>query len=152
MTAITINIESPLTRDARSLIAGSETAMRSVFSADECYTFSPEELDKPHVDFIIARKGNQPMGCAALVAFQNYVEVKRLFVADHARGFGIAKLLMTQLEVHSKSRGLHHIQLETGDILIAAVALYKQLGYTVRGPFGDYKSHPTSLFMEKHLG
>ena len=39
---LTIAPESPLTRDARHLIDGSQAALLEVFSPDEIFTFSPE--------------------------------------------------------------------------------------------------------------
>lgn len=151
MIQTTVAIESPLTDDARALIAGSEVAMRTVFSEDECFTFSPEELDKSNIAFFVARQNAAAMGCVALVSNAEYGEVKRLFVPDRARGLGIAKTLMTHLESHACSDELPKINLETGPQLTAAVSLYTKLGYKTCAAFGNYKAIPASLFMEKPL-
>ncbi len=146
---ISIALESPLTVSARALISQSETHMRALFSISECYTFSPEELANSQTDFWVARQGDKALGCVALVRYSNYAEVKRLFVSDAARGFGVARLLMAALE--KRAAGLPVIRLETGATLLGAVALYEKLGYHRIAAFGDYVDNKVSLFMEKEL-
>jgi putative acetyltransferase len=151
--AITISAESPLTEDGRRLIEGSEAALREVYAPDECFTFTAEELDRPEVDFLVARKDGEPVGCVAMVTSCNdYAEVKRLFVPVSARGLGIAKALMDHLEDMAKASGIDVMRLETGPKLAAAIALYSARGYVECGRFGGYEDHPASLFMEKRLG
>ena len=151
MTKISVDKESPVTDDGHKLINGSEAALRAVYSADECFTFTADELLDDKVAFFVARKNGDAMGCVALVDEGSYGEVKRLYVPDHARGLGIAKVLMAHLEAQAKAQGFGHVKLETGDKLAAAVALYKSLGYTICGKFGPYEEDPVSLFMEKAL-
>lgn len=150
--SITIAPESPLTADGRRLIAGSEAALREVYTAEECFTFTAEELDRPEVDFLVARKDGVPVGCVAMVTCDSYAEVKRLFVPDSARGLGVAKALMDDLESRARARGIPRVRLESGPKLAAAVALYTARGYVECDRFGDYEDHPASLFMEKRLG
>jgi putative acetyltransferase len=148
---LTITPESPLTPDGRALIAASQDALLEVFAPDEIFSFSPEELAGPEVAFLVAREGNGPLGCVAMVDCGDYAEVKRLFVPPEGRGRGLARRLMADLEARARAAGKRWVRLETGDALVAAVALYQTLGYRVRGPFGDYAEHPASLFMEKAL-
>ncbi len=148
---LTITQESPLTEEARALIRGSEAALRAVYTIDECFTFSAEELDSPDIQFFVARQGDIPLGCVALCTCEGYAEIKRLFVTPAARGNGAARQLMRHLETRAQNQNNKIIRLETGPKLAAGVALYKRLGYQTRGPFGDYPDHPASLFMEKTL-
>lgn len=151
MTEIRITLESPITDDGHVLINGSETALRAVYTADECFTFTADELLSDKISFFVARKNGDALGCVALVNEGEYGEIKRLYVPDHARGLGIAKILMTHLEAQAKAQNLSFVKLETGDKLAAAVALYKSLGYNVCEKFGNYDDDPVSLFMEKAL-
>ena len=148
---ITIAQESPLTEDGRTLLAGSDAALRAVYSAEECFTLDPEELVDDTITFLVAREEGTALGCVALVDCGTYGEVKRLFVTPQARGKSLSRLLMADLEARAKALGHGAVNLETGDKLEAAVALYKKLGYRVCGPFGDYPDHPASLFMTKDL-
>ena len=149
--SLSIEIENPLTEDALVLITGSEAALREHYPPEECYSFEPEELTQENVTFWMAREGDTPMGIVALVNYGDYGEIKRLYVPGHGRGRGVAKALMNTLEDAARAENLPCIRLETGPKLAPAVALYQALGYTKRGPFGDYADHPSSLFMEKML-
>ncbi len=149
--SVSVAIESPITPEGRELIAGSEDALRAVYTEDECFTFTAEELLDDAIAFYVARKDDAPVGCVALVDYKTYGEIKRLYVPHTARGLGIAKILMAHLENEAKAKGHTSVKLETGDKLAAAVSLYKTLGYSVCGKFGEYEDHPASLFMEKAL-
>lgn len=148
-----IAVESPTSADGRRLIDGSETALRKVYSAEDSFVLSAEELDKPHVAFFVARdKEGAPLGCVAACDMGDYVEVKRLYVDEAAQGMGLGHALMEQLETHARAAGHRVVRLETGDRLTAACALYRKRGYVVRPAFGDYPADvPTSTYMEKAL-
>lgn len=149
---VTIAPSSPLTPEGRALIDGSQTALLEVFSPDEIFTFAPEELATPDITFLTAHDGNgPPLACVAMADCGDYAEVKRLYVPPAARGLGLARALMLDLESRARMQGKLWVRLETGEKLVAAAALYRALGYAVRGPFGDYADHPASLFMEKRL-
>ncbi len=148
---LTITTENPLSPDGLALIEGSEAALREVYAADECFTFTPEELAAPNVTFFVARLDGASAGCVALADCGDYAEIKRLFVRPETRGKGIARALMAHLEAAAHKAGHGLIRLETGPRLLAALALYRALGYKERGPFGRYADHPASLFMEKRL-
>ncbi len=150
MTLI-IAAEDPLAPDSLALLDGSEAALRAVYSADECFTFSARELARPGITFFVARRSDAALGCVALCDCRDYAEVKRLFVRPEARGTGAGRALMAHLEAAARAAGHRIVRLETGPRLAAGVALYRALGYTERGPFGDYADHPASLFMEKAL-
>jgi putative acetyltransferase len=151
MTDIIVATESPVTKEGRALVDGSEAALRAVYTPDECFTFTAEELLDETISFYVARNDGEAVGCVALVNEDNYGEVKRLYVPHKARGLGIARILMARLEADAKANGYTSVKLETGEKLTAAVELYKSLGYTICGPFGEYEDHPASLFMEKAL-
>ncbi|MFV2001948.1 MAG: GNAT family N-acetyltransferase, partial [Paracoccaceae bacterium] len=141
----------PRSDDARALIDGSEAAIRAVLTADECFTFTADELDRPDIRLFVARRNAQPVGCVALYSLPDYAEVKRLFVTQSARGTGTARALMAHLEAQAAKSGQTSVRLETAHQLTAAHQLYAALGYKTRSRFGNYADHPTSLFMEKHL-
>ncbi|MEP2782900.1 MAG: GNAT family N-acetyltransferase [Pseudoruegeria sp.] len=150
--SLTIAIESPLTAEAATLIEGSEAALREAYPPEDCFSLTAGELDKPEISFFVARTADgNPVGCVALCDYASYGEIKRLYVTKQGRGMGTARALMADLEANSAAKGHKHVRLETGEELAAACALYRKLGYYVRGPFGDYPEHPASLFMEKEI-
>lgn len=149
--AVTISKSSPLSAEGLALIDASEAALREVYSPEECFSFSPEELAGPETDFLIAWKDGRAVGCAALVDQGAYGEIKRMYLDRALRGSGIATAMMEELETHARSRGLPAIKLETGPELAAAVRLYRRFGFTECGPFGGYPDIPSNSFMEKSL-
>ncbi|GGE49592.1 GNAT family N-acetyltransferase [Actibacterium pelagium] len=149
--SLKIRVEHPLSSSSRTLIAASQSALEAVYSADECFSYSPEELDTPNSLFLVARTKGCPLGCVALVDEGDYGEVKRLYVEPDARGLGVARALLAELQQVAKDIGLSVLRLETGDKLEPAVKLYQRLGYEPRDRFGSYDDHPASLFMEKEL-
>lgn len=148
---ITINIESSLSDNAKALIQGSEESLREVYTEEECFTFTADELNISKIDFFVARKDNHAIGCVALLNEKNYGEIKRLFILKQFQGNGYAKVLIHALEEHAYKQSHRMIYLETGVKLKAAVALYQKLGYHVCSKFGEYNDHPASLFMKKEL-
>jgi putative acetyltransferase len=68
-----------------------------------------------------------------------------------ARGKGIGRALMGELEIIARREGIRLIQLETGPDSIEALRLYRACGYTETGPFGSYGPSPYSLFMALEL-
>lgn len=149
--AYEIRTESPLNEDARALIEASQTEMEKVYPPEEIFSLGPEELAAPNTQFLVARLGDEAVGCVALVDMIRYGEIKRLFVSGSARGLGLGRALVRQAEEAARDIGLTVLRLETGPKLEAAVAMYKGLGYEERKPFGGYEDLPSSLFMEKSL-
>lgn len=103
--------------------------------------------------FIIARLGEQPVGCGALRQLDEHSgEIKRMFVKLSFRGLGIAKQILRELEVQARGFGFRHVRLETGTKQPEAIALYKGMGYYPIPAFGEYVSDPFSVCFEKSLG
>ena len=75
-----------------------------------------------------------------------------MYVRPQARGRGLARQLMMALEARAGDRGCRTFMLETGPTQREALILYERLGYRHRGPFGDYRDDPLSIFMEKNAG
>jgi GNAT superfamily N-acetyltransferase len=75
----------------------------------------------------------------------------RLFVRYSRRGQGHSRTLMTAAELFVRQNDGTRLILETGETQTAALALYKNLGYTPTEPFGYYADQPTSRFLGKDL-
>ena len=146
-----ISIESPTSDTSRALIDASDDALGEHYSKEECFSVSADDLKAPNVEFFVARRGDQPIGCVALIDHVGYGEVKRLYVTENARGVGVGAALLDAVEHAARDIGLRSIRLETGARLGPAVAIYKARGYRKRGAFGGYTDMAPSLFMEKSL-
>jgi GNAT superfamily N-acetyltransferase len=66
-------------------------------------------------------------------------EIKRMYVAAHARRRGLARLVLAHLEATARAAGAEAMVLETGLAQPEAIALYESSGYTPIAGFGFYK-------------
>lgn len=74
-----------------------------------------------------------------------------MFVEPKARGKGLGRRLLEEIERRAVALGLPVLRLETGVRQPEAISLYRTHGFREIAPFGDYKRDPLSLFMEKNL-
>ncbi len=103
-------------------------------------------------DVIVVYDGDKAIGCASFKKYDNEcAEVKRVFVCDEYRGKGISKKLMENLENAARNKGFTYFVLETGEILVAAMNLYKSIGYHIIPNYGQYADMPESVCMKKKL-
>ncbi|MGW5851370.1 GNAT family N-acetyltransferase [Streptomyces sp. NPDC055254] len=78
-------------------------------------------------------------------------ELKRMFVVREARGMGLARRILAELEKDARAAGRVRMALETGDQQPEAIALYLSSGYTPATKFGYYRFHDASRCMAKLL-
>ncbi|WP_343208645.1 GNAT family N-acetyltransferase [Anaerolentibacter hominis] len=108
-------------------------------------------LDDIH-DVIVVYDNDIPVGSAGFKKYDDdCAEVKRVFIKPEYRGKGISNKLMEVLECNARKQGYHYLILETGEPLIAAMALYRKIGYKVIPNYGQYKDMPDSVCMKKKL-
>ncbi|BBK37160.1 acetyltransferase GCN5 [Allostella sp. ATCC 35155] len=144
--------ESPYLSEVAELLRGSDDYSRALYPPDSSYLIDPDQLARPDVHFFVARIDGAAVGCGAVVVRPGgFAELKRIFVADAARGRGVGQRLIDALEAAARAEGTHTVQLETGPLSHPALALYRRNGYRERGPFADYPDDPLSVFMEKRI-
>jgi DNA-binding MarR family transcriptional regulator/GNAT superfamily N-acetyltransferase len=108
------------------------------------------ELTSPQGALLIAWLRNEPIGCGALKFHGDApAELKRMWVAPAARGLGVGRRLLCELERHAREAGVCLLRLETNRALREAIALYRASGYIEVDAFNDeaYAHH----WFEKHL-
>jgi DNA-binding MarR family transcriptional regulator/GNAT superfamily N-acetyltransferase len=100
----------------------------------------PHDLRPPAGLLLIATLGAKPIGCGAL-KFHGHqpAELKRMWVAESARGIGLGRRLLCELETHAAGHGARSVRLETNRALTEAIALYLSAGYHEVEPFNDEK-------------
>ena len=134
------------------LISALDAYQGALYPAESNYHLSVEALKASNVLFAVARDDEGAViGCGAIVLFDGYGELKRMFVPPEQRGHGVAKAVMALLEAHAVQRNCRLLRLETGIYQPEAHGLYSRAGYTRRGPYGDYPDDPLSVFMEKTI-
>ena len=102
---------------------------------------------------IVRDAAHSPVGHAALRdlggEFTDALEVKRVYVAPAARGTGVSRLLMAELERIAAERGARRLILQTGDRQPEAVTLYERIGYTRIPIYAPYLEISFSQCFEK---
>ena len=151
--SVEIAEESPRQPGVIRLLDMSDAYMAALYPAESNHLLDLASLEKPGVWFLVARRGEDVVGCVSLVeAGDGTAEIKRMFVDPEARGLKLGKRLMEELEALARRKGIEAIRLETGITQPEAIGLYRAWGYVEIGPFGAYRQDPLSLFMEKRLG
>jgi DNA-binding MarR family transcriptional regulator/GNAT superfamily N-acetyltransferase len=111
---------------------------------------TPEQLRLPAGLFVVAFLHGEPVGCGALKLHgRRPAELKRMWVAPAARGLGLGRRLLTELEELAREHGVRTLRLETNRNLTEAIALYRASGWVEVEPFNDerYAHH----WFEKRL-
>ena len=100
--------------------------------------------------FLLARLDGQPMGCGALKGLDARTgEIKRMWISPNARGLGVARRLLAELEHLAREAGMTHVRLDTNGTLKEAQALYRKAGYR---EIARYNDNPyAELWFEKDL-
>jgi GNAT superfamily N-acetyltransferase len=110
-----------------------------------------EELRPPAGVLVLAWLGARPVGCGALKFHGDAVaDLKRMWVDGAARGHGVGRRLLIELEALAASQGTRTLRLETNGTLVEAINLYRSAGYVEVPAFSDepYAHH----WFEKELG
>jgi ribosomal protein S18 acetylase RimI-like enzyme len=109
-----------------------------------------DDLRAPAGALLLATLDGEAVGCAGLRLLDDgHAEIKRMWVAGSARGLGIARRLLGELEARAAAAGRHTIRLDTNGTLTEALALYRSAGYAEVERFNDepYADH----WFEKEL-
>jgi len=107
------------------------------------------ELTPPSGLLLLATLHGDPVGIGA-VKLGGTAEIKRMWVAEPARGLGLGRRLLAELEAAAVASGARIARLETNRTLGEAIALYRSAGYREVPAFNDepYADH----WFEKDLG
>jgi DNA-binding MarR family transcriptional regulator/ribosomal protein S18 acetylase RimI-like enzyme len=151
---VEVAIEDPRTAAARfcleSYFAELNSRFETGFDPDRAISTTASELSEPAGLLLVARLRGEPIGCGALklrgdVPFY----IKRMWVAPNARGLGVGRRMLQELEAHARRRGADVVHLETNKALGEAASLYRSAGYVEVEPFNDepYAHH----WFEKRL-
>ncbi len=113
----------------------------------------PKELAPPTGRFVIVfDDSGAPIGCGAIRRHDpQTAEIKRMWVRPAARGRGVSRLILDELEASAVALGYRAMVLETGLRQPEAIALYESHGYTPIPNYGFYRESPLSRCYRKPL-
>ena len=109
---------------------------------------------EPDGVFLVVRGDDgRAIGCGGVCRFDEArAELKRMYVVPEARGRGLGRLLLVELEAEAQRLGYAGIVLETGDRQPEALGLYASAGYERIPCYGIYATRALSMCFEKTLG
>lgn len=104
-----------------------------------------------HLDTVLVVYDNSGVvGCGAFKKFDEHTaEIKRMFVHPNHRNKGIAKFVLTELELWANDLGFTSFILETSPKLTSAIAMYEKTGYQLIPNYGQYIGVENSICMKK---
>jgi len=153
-----VDIESVATAidDVRELIGELDQLLAAEYLPEQRHGLALEALFQQHIRFFVARLNGAAIGCGGIALFDDFAEVKRMYVRETVRRRGVAQALLTRIETEARVAGFVVLRLETGEWQAAALRFYARAGFRPCAAFGDYaamrpEAVATSLFMEKRL-
>jgi DNA-binding MarR family transcriptional regulator len=154
-SAVVVAVADPRDPAARACMAAyfAELAERFDAGFDPGLSISADdaELTPPEGLVLLATLHGEPVGIGALKLHgAGPAEIKRMWVARAARGLGLGRRLLSELERCAAERDVRVVRLETNRSLEEAISLYRSAGYREVPAFNDeaYAHH----WFEKDLG
>jgi len=139
---VRFDVEDAQSDDARWCLAQyyAELTVRFDAGFDPSLSSVPDasEFTRPRGAFLVARLRGSPVGCGAVKVHEDgAADIKRMWIAASARGLGLGRRLLSELERHARDQGATLVRLETNRALKEAIAMYRAHGYTEVAPFND---------------
>jgi GNAT superfamily N-acetyltransferase len=141
--------------DVAALAAAQQEEMRGLYEgeADIGPTRNAAMFVEPDGVFLVVRDDDGvAVGCGGVARFDGERgELKRMYVVPSARGLGLGRRLLLELEAEARRLGYRALVLETGDRQPEALGLYASSGYERIPCYPPYDSRALSLCFEKRL-
>lgn len=151
---VLVSVEDPNGDDARFCLASYYAEIDERFEGgfDPGSSLDPDAstFSNPKGAFLVARIEGAPIGCAAIkYEPDGSAMIKRMWVSPDARGRGLGRRLLADLEQLARKNGASLLRLETNRVLSEAIGLYRSQGFVEVVPFNDevYAHH----WFEKRL-
>lgn len=139
---VTLDVVDPDHPEARHCLLSYFAELQERFETgfDPALSRLPDagELRPDHGLFLVARLHGEPIGCAGLKLPPGApAEIKRMWVAPHARRLGLGRRFLTELEARAAQHGYDTLRLDTNKALSAAIGLYHSFGFQEVAAFND---------------
>jgi len=110
----------------------------------------PAELGPPHGVFVVGLEDGVAVCCGGVKRLSaDAGEIKKMFVVAGARGRGVARELLAELERRARELGFSIVRLDTGPRQPRAQGMYERAGYVA---IENFNANPIATFFgEKRL-
>ena len=150
-----LRLVSPTHPAAAPLLAGLRQEYHAVYGLEialELDRYSPIEFLPPAGAFLILEQDGITVAGGALRRLGSGVgEIKHMWTHRAHRGRGHARRVLAALEEAAVRRGYHTMRLETGNLQLAAIAVYRWAGYSEVAGYGVNAADPRCVSFEKRL-
>ena len=121
------------------------------FADDESLAASDRAEAGRALVVLVVRDGDEPVGTVTLSSVPegrpaDWGELERLLVLPAARGRGVARLMLREVEAEARARGMATLTLSTGYQQYPAMRLYLSSGYRVVAPVHEGWQRQGRLF------
>ncbi len=154
-SAVQIAVRDPRHPDARravqAFLAELSHRFEEGYDPGRGISATDDEVSPPRGLFLLATLHAEPVGCGVLKFHGDApAHIKRMWVEPSARGLGLGRRLLAELEAQAAAHGIGTVRLETHRALDEAISLYRTAGYREVAPFNDepYAHH----WFEKTIG
>ena len=140
--------------EVQALCLAQQAEMHGVYGeADIGPTREAPMFVPPDGIFLVLRDdAGRAIGCGGIARFDDRRgEVKRMYVVPEARGRGLGRRLLEELEAQARALGYTGVVLETGDRQPEALGLYESAGFARIPCYPPYDSRALSPCFEKRL-
>jgi ribosomal protein S18 acetylase RimI-like enzyme len=139
--------------ESERLLAAYEAELVSLgvtLNHDSPGAVTPRQLAAPNGAWLVGWRGDEAVACGGVRLLSPGVcEIKRMYVDPSARGTGLARRLLGELEAAAAALGARVARLDTGRDMAPAIGLYRATGYV---EIADYNGNADAgWWFEKQL-
>ena len=156
-TPVEIRVERFDSPDATRLRAAADQYNEELYGHADQSPIDPEEFQPARGGvFLVAYQHDRPVACGGFrraepPAPPGAAEIKRMFVAEDARGQGIGRMVLNALEAAARRQGYAQVVLDVGRKQGVAHGLYESNGYRRIPGFTIYRDSPGNRAYGKPL-
>jgi DNA-binding MarR family transcriptional regulator/N-acetylglutamate synthase-like GNAT family acetyltransferase len=137
---VEIAVEDPTSAAARDCLERYfeeiDARFETGFDPGHTLPLDAADMTEPAGLLLVARLRGEPVGCGALKFYPDApAYLKRMWISPSARGLGLGRRMLAELEEQARRHGAPAVQLETNRALREAIALYRSSSYTEIEPF-----------------
>lgn len=137
--------------DAARLIGEVQQEYVARYGGEDRAPIELADFTPPSGLFLVGYAEGAAVACGGWRAHGADAEIKRMYVTPAARGRGLARRMLAELERTARDAGHRRVILETGSQQPEAVVLYRSSGYTGIPGYGYYACSPHSMHFGKIL-
>ena len=126
-----------------------------MYGGPDAAVVDPDDFVAPHGLLLVGYLDGEAVamgGWRRLEGNGGRAELKRMYVIPAARGRGLSRVILAEIERTAGDAGVRDLVLNTGPVQREAIELYRSAGYFDVEPFGHYREHGGAIFYGRTLG